>query len=197
MKNITRFTRVLSLACALTVGMYSATVDAQTANMTATATVQNTITLATPAQLNFGTIVAVADTVNTATVTVDVLGAITVATTGAPAQTAVVDATAVSQGTIEVSGAADGATLNININNVVDPVAGAESFVLDQFNTSYNGGAAAAQVINTPFTETYSAAFGGGTNTLDIGATITTTTVAAVPYTDAVYNGSYDVVFSY
>lgn len=196
MKKLLSSTKILSLTCALAIG-YTATASAQTANMTATATVQNTITLATPNQLNFGTIVAVSDTVNTATATVDVLGALTTATTGAPAQTALVDGTAVSQGTVEISGAADGATINININNVVDPVAGAETFVLDSFTTSFNGGASAAQVINTPFAETYSAAFGGGTNTLDIGATITTTTVAAAPYTDGVFNGSYDVVFSY
>ncbi len=189
--------KLLALTGAVAISGYSFSANAQTANMTATAIVQNTVTLATPAQLNFGTIVAVADTVNTATVTVDVLGAESVATTGAPAQTAIVDNTAVSQGQIEVSGAADGATLNININNVIDPVAGAESFVLDQFTTSWNGGGSTAQVINTPFTEIYSAAFGGGTNTLDVGATITTTTVAAVAYTDATYTGSYDVVFSY
>jgi len=196
MKTLIKSLKILSLAGLVAIG-YTGSAVAQTANMTATATVQNTVTLGTPAQLNFGTIVAVADTVNTATATVDVLGAITTATTGAPAQTAVVDGTAVSQGTIEVSGAADGATLNININNVINPVAGAENFVLDQFTTSWNGGASTAQVINTPFTETYAAAFGGGTNTLNIGATITTTTVAAVAYTDGVYNGSYDVVFSY
>lgn len=197
MRNFIKSKKLLSLTCALAIGGFTAAANAQTANMTATAIVQNTITLATPAQLNFGTIVAVSDTVNTATVTVDVLGAPSTNSTGVPAQTAIVDGTAVSQGTIEISGAADGATINVNINNVTDPVAGAESFVLDQFTTSFNGGGSAAQVINTPFTVVYSAAFGGGTNTLDIGATITTTTAAAAPYTDATYNGSYDVVFSY
>ncbi len=197
MKGLIKSKKVLMAACALTVGAYAATANAQTANMTATAIVQNTITLATPNQLDFGTIVAVADLVQTATVAVDVLGAPTTATSGAPAQTAIVNAAAVSQGTVEVSGAADGATINIVINNVVDPVAGLESFVLAQFFTSYNGGGAIAQAAGVPFAETYLAAFGGGTNTLDIGATITTTTVAAGPYTDATYNGSYDVVFSY
>jgi len=196
MMGLTKSTKILSLTCALAIGAYTATANAQTANMTATATVQNTITLATPSQLNFGTIVAVADTVQTATVTVDVLGVATTAGT-APAQTAVVDATAVAAGQIEVSSAADGASLNIEINNVTDPVAGAESFVLDQFNTSWNGGASAPQIIATPFAETYVLAFNGGTNTLDIGATITTTTAAAAAYTDGVYNGTYDVVFSY
>ncbi len=197
MQGLIKSHKIIMAACALTLGAYATTANAQTANMTATAVVQNTITLATPNQLNFGTIVAVSDTVNTATVTVDTLGVATTASTGVPAQTAIVDGTSVSQGTVEISAAADGATLNININNKVDPFSGAESFVLDQFFTSYNGGGPAAQVIGTPFTETYDAAFGGGTNTLDIGATITTTTVAAAPYTDATYAGSYDVVISY
>lgn len=197
MKGLMKSTKILSMACAVAVGAYATTANAQTANMTATATVLNTLTLATPAQLNFGTIVAVSDTVQTATATVDTAGAISVATTGAPAVTAVVDNTAVAVGQVTVANGADGATLNININNVVDPVNGPESFVLDSFNTSWNGGGAALQVINTPFTETFSAAFGGGINTLDIGATITTTTAAAAPYTDGVYAGTYDVVFSY
>ncbi len=197
MKGIMKSKRVLLMACALTMGAYTATANAQTANMTATAVVQNTLTLATPFQLNFGTIAAVADTVETATVTVDTLGGVTVNRTAAPANTAVIDDTAASAGQVTVADGADGSAINITINNVIDPVAGAESFVLDSFTTSWNGGASAAQVIGTPFAETFTSAFGGGTNTLDVGATITTTTATAAPYTDNTYAGTYDVVFSY
>lgn len=170
---------------------------AQTANMTATATVQNTMTLATPAQLNFGTIAAVRDAALTATVTVDTAGAASVATGGGTAITALVNTGAVLAGQVTVADAADGASINIVINNVVDPFNGGESFVLDQFTTSWNGGGAIAQVIATPFAETFSAAIGPNLNTLDIGATITTTLGAGTSYTDGVYAGSYDVVFSY
>lgn len=197
MTGLIKSTKILSLACAVTVGAYATSVDAQTSNMTATATVQNTLTLATPSQLNFGTIVAVSDTVNTATATVSTLGVVSVATGGAPAYTAVVDDTAGAAGQVTIADGADGATLNVEIDNVVDPVNGVESFVLDGFNTSYNGGASGAQVIGTPWTETFDSAFGGGTNTLDIGATITTTTTAAAAYGDGVYAGTYDVIISY
>jgi hypothetical protein len=188
---------LLLSACALAFVSFGPKAQAQTANMTATATVQNTMTLATPAQLNFGTIAAVRDPALTATVTVNTAGVDSVATGGGTAVTAMIDATAVLAGQVTVADAADGATINININNVVDPISGGETFVLDQFTTSWNGAASAAQVINTPFAETFVAATGPNLNTLDIGATITTTLGAGTAYTDGVYNGSYDVVFSY
>lgn len=172
-------------------------VHAQTANMTADVAVQNTLTLATPTQLNFGTIAAIRDASNTATVSVDTAGAGTVASGGGAAATAIVDDSLIAAGQITVADGADGATLNITINNVVDPVNGTESFVLDDFTTSWNNGADQVQVIGTGFTETFDAAFGAGTNTLDIGATITTTLGAGTAYSDGSYAGTYDVVFSY
>lgn len=197
MKGLNKTLKILSLSCAVTIGIHASSVQAQTANMTASATVQNTLTLATPAQLNFGTIIAVSDTTNTASASVSTLGVLSVATTGTPAYTAVVDDTAASAGQVTVEDGADGAILNITINNVVDPVNGTETFALDQFRTSWNGNAADPQTIGTTFTENFSAIFGGGVNTLDIGATITTTTATAAAYTDGAYNGTYDVVLSY
>ena len=194
MKNSKIF---LLSACALSTFIFAEKTHAQTANMTASATVQNTVTLATPSQLNFGTIAAVRDAALTATATVDTAGALSVATGGGTAVTAIVDNTAVTAAQVTVADAADGAALNIVINNVIDPINGAESFVLDNFTTSWNGAAAIAQVIATPWSETFDATIGPNLNTLDIGATITTTLGAGTPYTDGVYNGTYDVVFSY
>ncbi|NQZ14281.1 MAG: DUF4402 domain-containing protein [Alphaproteobacteria bacterium] len=194
MKNSKIF---LLSACALSTYIFAEKTHAQTANMTASATVQNTVTLATPSQLNFGTIAAVRDAALTATATVDTAGALSVATGGGTAVTAIVDNTAVTAAQVTVADAADGAALNIVINNVIDPINGAESFVLDNFTTSWNGAASIAQVIATPWSETFDATIGPNLNTLDIGATITTTLGAGTPYTDGVYNGTYDVVFSY
>lgn len=171
--------------------------QAQTANMTANVSVQNTLTLATPAQLNFGTIAAIRDATNTATVSIDTAGTATVATGGGTAATAIVDGAAISAGQVTVADGANGATLNITIDNVIDPVNGTESFALDGFTTSWNDGADQTQTIGAAFTETFDSAFGGGTNTLDIGATITTTLAAGTAYTDGAYAGTYDVVFSY
>lgn len=176
---------------------FSHNANAQTANMTADVAVQNTLTIATPAQLNFGTIAAIRDAANTATVSVDTAGAATVATGGGTAYTAIVDASTVSAAQVTVADGADGASLNININNVVDPVNGVQNFVLDGFTTSWNNGGDTVQVIGTPFTQNFDSAFGGGTNTLDIGATITTTLGAGTAYADGAYAGTYDVVFSY
>ncbi len=200
MKGIKKSKYVLLVSCAVAMTAFGGHANAQTANMTATATVLNTMTIATPAQLNFGTIAAVRDTGtgDTATVTVDTAGAGSVATTGGTAVTAIVDGAAVLAGQITIADSAAGATININIDNVVDPLNGGESFVLDQFTTSYNGAASVPQVINTPWTETFDAAFGAGINTLDVGATITTTPDAGgAAYSDGVYAGTYDVTFSY
>ncbi|NCO04198.1 MAG: hypothetical protein GW903_08415 [Alphaproteobacteria bacterium] len=194
MKNTSRF--LLLSACALGFVAFGNDAKAQTANMTATATVQNTLTLATPLQLNFGSFAAVRDAAQTASITVSAAGVESVATTGGTAVTAVVDNTAVSQGQITVADGADGAAINIVINNVVDPINGAESFVLAGFSTRWNGGAPVARTAATPFSQTFDAAIGPNLNVLDIGATLTTT-LGAVPYTDGVYNGTYDVVFSY
>ena len=197
MKKPTIKKHILRIACILTIMALPNIASAQTANMTATAEVQNTLTLATPSQLNFGTIAAVSDTTETATATVDTTGVITVAATAIPAYSAIIDDTAVANGQVTVADGADGGIINITIDNVVNPTNGAENFVLDDFTTSWNGNTATTQAIGTAFTETFSSAFGGGTNTLDIGATITTTTIAAGAYTDGTYAGTYDVILSY
>jgi hypothetical protein len=186
-----------TLAFILGLGLAPSGVMAQTANMTADVEVQNTLTLATPSQLNFGTVAAIRDPVLTASVTVDTAGAATVATGGGTAITAIVDGALVAGGQVTIADGADGATLNIEIDNVIDPVNGVETFVLDAFTTSYNNAADSVQVIGAPFTETFDSAFGGGTNTLDIGATITTTVGAGTAYGDGAYPGTYDVIVSY
>lgn len=187
---------LLLSACALSFVTFAHDAKAQTANMTARAEVQNTLTLATPLQLNFGSFAAVRDAAGQATVSVSTLGVETATPGAGTAVTAIVDNTSVSQGQITVADGADGAAINIVIQNVVDPFNGAESFVLAGFRTSWNGGGSVARTAATPFTETFDAAVGPNLNVLDIGATITTT-LGTTPYSDGVYNGTYDVVFSY
>ncbi len=182
-------------ACAVMILSFPTKASAQTANMTADVTVLNTLTINPTAQLNFGVVAAAPDPALQATMAVGTDGTY-VTTPAGVALIEAVDDTAVSAAQIEVSDGANGATINVNINNVVDPIFGAEFFALDSFLSSYNGGADVAQVINTPFAVTFDSAFGGGTNTLDLGATISTT-VAGAAYGDGAYAGTYDVVFSY
>ena len=184
------------LGLALT-GLMAAPANAQTAPVTATVDVLNSLTLTTVNNLNFGRVAAVGDTGNTAAVVVSSAGVDSVSSTGGAAVTAMIDNSAVSAAQITVADGADGATLNIDIQNVVDPTDGTDTFTLAGFSTSWNGGAPAAQTAGTPWTETYDSTFGGGTNTLDIGATIATQTAVITAYNDATYNGSFDVVFSY
>lgn len=192
MKGLMKSKKVLLMAAALTIGTFATDAKAQTVNMTADADVLNTLTLTPVLQLNFGRISAIRDTVNTATATIDTAGALATAS-NAPAIVASVDPAAVSQAQITIADGAAGAAINITIDNVIDPVNGGETFVLDQFTTSYNGAGPQARVIATPFAET----FVGPTDTINIGATITTTTATAGAYADGVYAGTYDMIFSY
>ena len=169
---------------------------AQTAAVTATVSVLNSLTLATAQQLNFGQIVAVGDTGQTASATVDTAGVLSVATTGGTAVTAIIDNAAAQNAQITIADGANGATINVDIQAVVNPTDGTDTFTLAGFMTSYNGAAAVARTAGTPWTETFDSAFGGGTNTLDLGATITTADPSAV-YGDGTYNGGFNVVFSY
>ena len=190
-KQTTKIITVAVAALAITTG----TVQAQTQAITADVTVQNNLTLAAASNLNWGSIIAVGDGGQSASLAVSTAGVVGApSTTGAPAVIAIVDSTAESAAQITIADGADGATINVEINNVVNPTDGTSNFALGTFLTSFNGGADAAQVAAVPFTIVYDAAFGGGTNTLDIGASITT---ASVIFGDGAYSGGFDVVFSY
>lgn len=171
--------------------------NAQTANMTIGVQVQNTMTLTRDKQMDFGKIIAIPDTTDTASIALDpvtgVLGVPT--TTGTPAYIAVIDNTTQKEGQITVTQAADGATINLNIQNVVNPFNAALNFTIGSWRTSWNAGAAVARTPGTPWTQIYADNAGAG-SVLDVGATLTTA-LTATPYNDVAYAGAYDVVFSY
>ncbi len=190
-------TKVLFAVVGISAAVFSGAANAQTSNVTVGVTVQNTLTLTVVDNVDFGIVAAISDAVDTATLAIDATtDALVPTTTGAPAVFAVVDNTTAQGGLITVEDGADGATINITINNVINPVSGANAFTLNGFETSYNGAATAARTAGTPFTATFASAFAAGVNTLDIGAAIVTQTAVAL-YPDAVYAGSFDVVFSY
>ena len=194
-----KYKHLMLAAGALAVLSAAGDASAQTQAVTVTVNVDNTLTLAAAQNLNFGVIAANRDTTNTATVTVNTAGVGSVASGGAGATTAIINNANIDQAQITVAGGANGATINVYIDNVVNPVNGPESFALAGFTTSYNGGAPASRTAGSgnAWTQTYDSGFGGGTNTLDIGATITTTNNATTAYTDGTYAGSFNVIFSY
>jgi hypothetical protein len=172
-------------------------VQAQTVTVDADVDVQNTLTLTVQKTLNFGKIAAADnDATKVASLDIDpvtgVLGA--PATTGAPALIAIVDATNVSRGLIDVEDGANGAPINITINNVVNPALAAKTFALDLWETAFNAGASTSRTAGATFTNAFDATFNGGVNTLKIGASIKTTDVV---YGDGNYDGGFDVTFSY
>lgn len=166
---------------------------AQTEPVTATVVVQNTLTITEVDPLDFGTVAAISDAANTANLAIDAAtGALAATTTGGAAVFAVIDNTTASQAQITVEDAAPGASLVIEINNVVNPLFGGNAFDLTDWETNWDGGAVTARTVATPFNYTYLAPIG----TLRIGASIETQTAVAT-YADGTYVGSFDVVFSY
>jgi len=153
------------------------------------ATVQNAITLALIDPLQFGTIIAINDAVETASVTISTGDAQSFATTSAPALTGAVTGTPTAA---EVTSAGViGATINLTVNNVVNPTDGTDTFTLDTFIQNVNGAGDTPVVVGTPFAHTALAL-----DTILIGATITTPAQAA-QIADGTYAGSFDIVASY
>lgn len=170
--------------------------QAQSTPVVASVEVSNTLTLATTQELNFGDIVAVGATGNTASVVITPAGVLsTPAPSGGTAASAIVDNAAATNANITIADGAD-TTINVDIQAVVNPTDGTDTFTLGAFFTSFNGDTSTSRTAGSPWTETFDGAFGGGTNTLDIGATLTTVDPSGV-YGDGTYTGGFNVVFSY
>lgn len=186
--------KVLMMALGVSALAFSAgTAQAQTESVTATVTVQNTLTTAVVDNMDFGTIASISTAANTASAILNpVTDAVTFSSTGAGAVISMIDNTSVAGANLTVEDGANGASIQITIDNVVQPTFGGASFVLGTWTTSWNGAAATAATIGTPFARPF---VGGSTNTLDIGATLTN--VVSTTYTDGVYPGSFEVSFSY
>ena len=184
-------------ALAITAGSQSAL--AQTAPVTATVTVQNTVTLNVSQNMNYGTLALVpgaASPADDVVANLSTAGVVSVTPAGGGAGS-VVDNTAAAEAIIEVTNFADGATINIDIQAVVDPTDGGTTlaFTAAGWLASWNGGADSTETAGTPWTQVLDAAFNGGTNTLVLGSEITS--LGATTNADGVYSGSFNVVFSY
>lgn len=176
--------------------------QAQTSTVDVSVGVRNTMDL-TVTNMNFGSFAiagAAADPVDPAdskfaSVVVSPAGIASV-TSDAPAYAAIYDDDAVQQGVIAISNAAPSATVNVNIGSVVNPtnVASSQSLTLGNFRTQATGESSPTdRTPGTPFTITIGS---GGTQTLNIGASLTTGDHAGM-YASGVYAGSFAVVFSY
>lgn len=197
MKNLQNVRYAIATVAAVAAIGLSTSAQAQTQAMTVDLTVTNAMTLTADAQMNFGEIIAISDAATTASVAVNAItGALGVpTTTGAPAYIAVIDAALASEAQITVTDAAPGATINIDIQNVVPPVNGGVSFQLGTWLSSWNGAATAARTPGTPWSQVYLDNAAAG-SILQLGATLTTN-AAGTAYADGAYAGTFDVVFSY
>ena len=166
--------------------------QAQTEPVTATVEVLNALTITEVDPLDFGIVAAINDPVLVATLSIDAATGTLATVNNAPAVFAVVDNTTATRAQITIEDGAVGALLNFEINNVTNPTFGGNSFNLTGWETNYNAGAVTARAVATPFSYN----FAGPIDTLNIGAEIRTIP-SALPYTDGIYPGSFDVVVSY
>ena len=189
MRNL-RALKLLALSTVLALPLLSGPSHAQnTVTVPVNATVQNAITMTLVDPLDYATIIAINDGTQTATAVLDTADGLTFATTGAPALTAAATGTPTS-GEITVAGVV-GATINLTIQNVVDPTDGTDTLALSLFQVDVNGGGAGAQVAGVSFAHTALAL-----DTILFGATITTPAQPA-QIGDGAYAGSFDVIASY
>lgn len=190
LKNVRYAMSVLAAVAAF--GMVTEA-KAQTGNMTITVDVQNTVTLTPVTQLNFGRLVAIRDDTEVSSIAIDVDGALGTPTNSAPAYIAVSDNAAASRARIEVTDGAVGATLNITIDNVTPPILAGNAFAITAWQSRWNpAGAPTVRTAGATWQETIIA----GTNILDLGATLATTT-GLTGYQNGAHAGTFDVVFSY
>ncbi len=172
--------------------------QAQTAASTATVTVQNAVTLNVTSNINWGTIVAFAQTGIGAAASsiVDSAGAQGAIVSGvAPAgRIIIVSPVGLANTSIDITNGAPSANINVTVTNVVDPINGASVFTLQNFTYDdiVDVAVEAPVVVATPFAIPLDIA---GTNTIAFGAQIATQ--LGVTYTDTVHAGSFDVVFAY
>ena len=167
-----------------------------TVTVPVTASVSNTVTATATQSLEFGTIVAkpTIDDAITATMATD--GTLSFSAQNGVEVIAAIDSSAAQPAIVTVTDAADGATLNVTVGNVVNPTNGGESFTLDTFTRRNNGALSETPVaIDDPFELAYADNAGSG-STIAIGATITgaagDTFTATTPYV-----GSFDVTVDY
>jgi hypothetical protein len=166
---------------------------AQTTPVTATVVVDSTMSVLVVDNMNFGTIAAVGDATNLATLAIDPLTDALTPTNNAPAVIFVVDDTLARAASLTVGDVAEGATINVTIDNIVDPTDGTTAFDLGTLQVSWNGAAATPQAEGVSFAVVDVA--GGAPNTIDIGATLST--VAGGTYADATYAGGFDLIVAY
>lgn len=203
-----------ALLCATTLSS-NAMAQANVATVGANVTVNNTITATlSGGGLNFGVVALIpgtdavggTDDTLSASATVSSGGVLTASGTAGSsgdgdtdAIGAVVDDTNAAAALINISDAVDAATLNITIDSVSVPTAGFNTLGLDGFLTSFNGGTQGTRNLSSgavTFTETFSAGFNSGVNTLSIGGTITAAEGATINQT-VPYDGTFDVTVSY
>ena len=109
-------------ALALTAGASSAYAQTETVNVTAV--LQNTVTTNVAQQMNFGTVAAIPGDANDnsedVAIALSAAGVVTVTPGANESAGAVVDNALATFGQVEVTNFADGATINIDISNIVD-----------------------------------------------------------------------------
>jgi hypothetical protein len=177
---------------AVALGLASIATDAhaqsQSVTATVSATVQNAFNFVETTAMNFGTLVALADTAgaNTATIQINTAGALSIPTNNAPAQFIIVNSAAATQGVFDITNAAPSTAITLSFANTAN------------LTCAICGGGNPALTLSglttdTGLTPNTSAA---GALTINVGAQLTTV-AGGNQYADGAYAGSFDFTASY
>ena len=178
-------------AVALGVASLAADAQAQSAKLTAnaTVTVDNSFDLTETTIMNFGTVVAICDTAaNSATLTISPAGALGTVPAGA-AKFIVVNSANATQGVFDVANAAPSTALNVSYANTAALACTA--------GCSGNQPSLALSAITDDTTAGVTTTSNAGALTFNVGGTLTTTASCANQYEDGVYKGTFDVTVAY
>lgn len=184
MKMATTGAVALGLASVAT----DATAQSQSVTGNVSATVSNAFNFVETTVMNFGTLVALADTAgaNTATIQISTAGVLSAPTNNAPAQFIIVNSAAATQGVFDVTNAAPSTPVTIAFANT----AGLTCALCTGGNPTLTFSGLNHDAGATPTTTA------GGALTIGVGGTLTTV-AGGNQYEDGAYAGTFDITVSY
>ena len=199
--KLLKHTKTYALIAGLSAVFAASHAQAQT-SVDVNLTLDNSFTVAKVSDLEFGTYVFTpggATPADDTTFTVSTGGASSTSAAGASFAYAI-DVSGATAAGITIADAAPGASISFDISNITDPTDSVDTLTLGTWQYSFNGASATGITPGSAQSLTYDAAFGGGTNTIDIGVTATAAgdgTYTAPNTTPTAYAGSFQVDLAY
>lgn len=192
MKLFNLKTLALTTAVAATAFFAAENAQAQTQAFNVAVDVQNDVTFAAAADMDFGQLIAVTDPVETASIAMQTGGTLAAPTTSGGSALFAAVGGAPSAASVDITGV-NGQNVNLTIDNVVNPDCGGSALALSAWQLDFAGGGDTAMTVGT------SSAFAltAGPDTVTIGATLTTPAQPGPIATGVCTAGTFDLIASY